>query len=126
MNYKKSYQKASGYTPVSKIGESTLKMLEFGIIELEDSVQMCTKPEMYEHMYAKAKEDEADIVICDIVEQFVDSSLYHSHTKASHKLGYANYVLNKILILLIFFIKIWLFTCIRDKVKYIRIYFNRL
>ena len=36
MNFKKSYKKASGYTPISKIGECSLKKLEFGIIELED------------------------------------------------------------------------------------------
>lgn len=34
MNYKKSYQPKIGYTPISKIGESSLKMLEFGMIEL--------------------------------------------------------------------------------------------
>ena len=55
-----------------------------------------TDVKMYEHMYAKAKEDDADIVVCDIVEQFVDSSLYHSHTAATNKIGLANYVLNKI------------------------------
>ena len=36
MNFKKTYKKASGYTPISKIGECSLKKLEFGIIELED------------------------------------------------------------------------------------------
>lgn len=36
MNFKKVYKKASGYTPLCKIGECSLKMLEFGIIELED------------------------------------------------------------------------------------------
>ena len=35
MNYKKSYKSANGYTPVCKIGECSLKKLEFGIIELE-------------------------------------------------------------------------------------------
>ena len=35
MNYKKSYKPAKGYTPVCKIGESSLKKLEFGIIELD-------------------------------------------------------------------------------------------
>ena len=35
MNYKKSYQPASGYTPLCKIGECSLKTLEFGIIELK-------------------------------------------------------------------------------------------
>ena len=35
MNYKKSYKPAKGYTPVCKIGECSLKKLEFGIIELD-------------------------------------------------------------------------------------------
>ncbi len=35
MNYKKTYVPASGYTPLCKIGECSLKMLEFGIIELK-------------------------------------------------------------------------------------------
>ena len=34
-NYKKAYVSANGYTPVCKIGECSLKKLEFGIIELE-------------------------------------------------------------------------------------------
>ncbi|MBP3926937.1 MAG: 5-deoxy-glucuronate isomerase [Clostridium sp.] len=36
MNFKKRYEKKSGYTPICKIGECSLKKLEFGIIELED------------------------------------------------------------------------------------------
>lgn len=35
MNYKKKYTPAAGYTPICKIGECSLKMLEFGIIELD-------------------------------------------------------------------------------------------
>lgn len=35
MNFKKSYKSQKGYTPVCKIGECTLKKLEFGIIELQ-------------------------------------------------------------------------------------------
>ena len=34
-NYKKSYVKAKGYTPICKIGECSLKKLAFGIIELD-------------------------------------------------------------------------------------------
>lgn len=34
MNYKKTYLPQDGYTSLCKIGESSLKMLEFGIIEL--------------------------------------------------------------------------------------------
>lgn len=35
MNYKKTYVPKKGYTPVCKIGECSLKKLEFGIIELD-------------------------------------------------------------------------------------------
>ena len=35
MNFKKTYKSAKGYTPVCKIGECSLKKLEFGIIELD-------------------------------------------------------------------------------------------
>ena len=35
MNYKKAYKSANGYTKLCKIGECSLKKLEFGIIELE-------------------------------------------------------------------------------------------
>lgn len=34
MNFKKTYKSAVGYTPICKIGECSLKKLEFGIIEL--------------------------------------------------------------------------------------------
>ena len=34
MNYKKAYKPTIGYTPICKIGECSLKKLEFGIIEL--------------------------------------------------------------------------------------------
>ena len=33
MNFKKAYKPAKGYTPICKIGECSLKKLEFGIIE---------------------------------------------------------------------------------------------
>ena len=35
MNFKKTYEPKNGYTPISKIGECSLKMLEFGMIELD-------------------------------------------------------------------------------------------
>ena len=35
MNFKKAYKSAKGYTPICKIGECSLKKLEFGIIELD-------------------------------------------------------------------------------------------
>ncbi len=35
MNFKKTYKPTLGYTPICKIGECSLKRLEFGIIELD-------------------------------------------------------------------------------------------
>lgn len=35
MNFKKTYHPAKGYTPICKIGQCSLKKLEFGIIELD-------------------------------------------------------------------------------------------
>ncbi len=35
MNFKKTYKPENGYTPLCKIGECSLKKLEFGIIELD-------------------------------------------------------------------------------------------
>ena len=37
MNFKKAYKPQNGYTPICKIGECSLKKLEFGIIELEEA-----------------------------------------------------------------------------------------
>ena len=37
MNFKKQYKSAKGYTPICKIGDCSLKKLEFGIIELDAS-----------------------------------------------------------------------------------------
>lgn len=36
MDLKKRYQRAQGYTPICRIGECSLKRLEFGMIELEE------------------------------------------------------------------------------------------
>ena len=35
MNFKKTYIPQKGYTPLCKIGECSLKKLEFGILELD-------------------------------------------------------------------------------------------
>ena len=45
MNYKKSYCPQIGYTPICKIGECSLKMLEFGIIELCKGDKVCINTE---------------------------------------------------------------------------------
>ncbi len=40
MNFKKTYKPQNGYTPISKIGECSLKKLEFGIIELDAGMSL--------------------------------------------------------------------------------------
>lgn len=40
MSFKKAHKSAKGYTPICKIGECSLKKLEFGIIELDDGEQL--------------------------------------------------------------------------------------
>ena len=40
MNFKKTYKPTKGYTPICKIGECSLKKLEFGIIELDASEKL--------------------------------------------------------------------------------------
>ena len=46
MNYKKAYVPANGYTPICKIGECSLKKLEFGIIELEALKNLISIPKI--------------------------------------------------------------------------------
>ena len=43
MNYKKTYVPKEGYTPICKIGECSLKKLEFGIIELDAGEKLTFK-----------------------------------------------------------------------------------
>ena len=40
MNFKKTYKPTTGYTPLCKIGECSLKKLEFGIIELDGGMSI--------------------------------------------------------------------------------------
>ncbi len=40
MNFKKAYKPMLGYTPICKIGECSLKKLEFGIIELDSGMSV--------------------------------------------------------------------------------------
>lgn len=53
MNYKKSYTPAIGYTKLCQIGACSLKMLEFGIIELNkgDSVTIDTENKEYAFIF---------------------------------------------------------------------------
>lgn len=53
MNYKKSYTSAIGYTKICELGKCSLKMLEFGIIELMkgDSVTINTEEKEYAFIF---------------------------------------------------------------------------
>lgn len=55
-----------------------------------------TDPEMFEVMYQKAKADDADIVVCDMQDHYVDRVVYHDYTHVPNKQGFAGNVINKI------------------------------
>jgi len=61
MSFKKSYKSTNGYTPICKIGECSLKKLEFGIIELNGG----------EHLSYETKDRETAFIIlhghCDVL-----------------------------------------------------------
>lgn len=51
---------------------------------------------MFERMYEKAKEEDADIVVCDMIDHFAGRDAYHDYTNVTNKLAHANYTINKI------------------------------
>ena len=55
-----------------------------------------TDPKMFEVMYQKAKADDADIVVCDMVDHYIDRTYYHDYTHVPNKQGFAGNVINKI------------------------------
>ena len=63
-----------------------------GFVDSDDWVSL----DMYEKMYQKAKETDADIVVCDSVEQYEDGENYQNYTTVPNKLAFAGGVLNKI------------------------------
>lgn len=52
-----------------------------GFVDSDDWIN----PEMYEEMYYKAKEENADIVICDIVDHYTDYEIYHHSSRFTNK-----------------------------------------
>ncbi|MBO4283268.1 MAG: 5-deoxy-glucuronate isomerase [Clostridia bacterium] len=69
MNYKKTYVPTRGYTPVSKIGESSLSRLEFGIIELDAGA---------EQPFDTGDKETAFIVLSGRCDVFFDGNKYEN------------------------------------------------
>lgn len=63
-----------------------------GFVDSDDWVSL----HMYETLYNKAKEDNADIVICNMVEHYPDKEICYDLTDVKNKLGYAGSSCNKI------------------------------
>ncbi len=63
-----------------------------GFVDSDDWVDA----EMYEKMYQKAKDDDADIVICDMVDHFSDHEIYHHASKFDDKFTVTPSACNKI------------------------------
>ena len=63
-----------------------------GFVDGDDWVSL----DMYEKMYQKAVEENADIVVCDMIRHYLDKKIYNDYTNVSNKIKYANSSCNKI------------------------------
>lgn len=63
-----------------------------GFVDSDDWIDF----EMYEEMYNKAKEEDADIVICDMVEHFPKKEIYHHASSFNDKFKVTPSACNKI------------------------------
>lgn len=63
-----------------------------GFVDSDDWVDLT----MYEQMYRKAKEEDADVVVCDMSEHYTDKIVKHYFTQVTNKLAFANSSCNKI------------------------------
>lgn len=63
-----------------------------GFVDSDDWVSL----DMYEKMYKKAKEENADVVVCNMTEHFPDQEVCHSYNNMKNKLDYAGSSCNKI------------------------------
>ena len=63
-----------------------------GFVDSDDWIS----PEMYEEMYDKAVEEEADIVICDMVDHYPDREIYHHSSSFADKFTVTPSACNKI------------------------------
>ena len=63
-----------------------------GFVDSDDWIDL----EMYEEMYLKAKEEDADIVICDMVDHFPDREVYYRASQFEDKFKVTPSACNKI------------------------------
>lgn len=63
-----------------------------GFVDSDDWVD----ENMYKRMYDKAKSEDADIVVCDLIEKFPDKEIYQDATNVSNKFEFAYSACNKI------------------------------
>lgn len=63
----------------------------WGFVDSDDWID----PEMYEEMYQKAKDEDADIVICDLVDHYPSHVVYHHSSKFDNKFGVTASACNK-------------------------------
>ena len=73
MNFKKTYTPKKGYTPISKIGECSLKKLEFGIIELDANEKLEYNTEKNEEEFKdnKKRYEETQIFFSEARKQLL-------------------------------------------------------
>ena len=62
-----------------------------GFVDSDDWIDL----EMYEEMYWKAKDENADIVICDMIDHYTDHEIYHHSSRFSDKFSVTASACNK-------------------------------
>lgn len=86
------HKENGGQASARNLALSYAKGEYLGFVDSDDWVDL----DMYEKMYMKAREENADIVICDMVEHFSDHQIYHNGTLFKDKFSVTPSACNKI------------------------------
>lgn len=86
------HKENGGQASARNLGLKYAKGEYVGFVDSDDWVAL----DMYEKMYQKAKEENADIVVCDIVNHYPDTTRTVDFTHVTNKSRYANSSCNKI------------------------------
>lgn len=86
------HKENGGQASARNLALSYAKGEYLGFVDSDDWVD----EDMYEKLYLKAKEENADIVICDMIEHFPNQQIYHNGSKFDDKFAVTPSACNKI------------------------------
>ena len=76
------HQKNGGLSRARNAGLDAARGEWIGFVDSDD----CIHPDMYEKLLAAAEKNDADMAICNILQNFLRQSI-HGHTVGSHDMG---------------------------------------